>query len=58
MATLIIKDKHSGKLVLPHYVLINDQVVGMMKVEASVTLFLTMNTMIKLKVYGCKHHDA
>ena len=38
MATLIIKDRHSGKLVLPHYLLINDQVVGVMKGEARVTV--------------------
>lgn len=38
MATLIIKDKHSGKLALPHYLLINDQLVGVMKGEARVTV--------------------
>ena len=38
MATLIIKDRHSGKLALPHYLLINDNVVGVMKGEARVTV--------------------
>ena len=38
MATQIIKDRHSGKLALPHYLLINDQVVGVMKGEARVTV--------------------
>ncbi|MGM9789687.1 MAG: hypothetical protein ACI3Y9_05200 [Candidatus Cryptobacteroides sp.] len=38
MATLIIKDRHSGKLALPHYLLINDQIVGVMKGEARVTV--------------------
>ena len=38
MATLIIKDRHSGKLALPHYLLINDQIVGVMKGETRVTV--------------------
>ena len=38
MPTLIIKDKHSGKLTLPHYLLINDRIVGLMKGEARVTV--------------------
>ena len=38
MATLIIKDRHSGKLALPHYLLINDQIVGVMNGEARVTV--------------------
>ena len=38
MPTLIIKDKNSGKLTLPHYLLINDRIVGLMKGEARVTV--------------------
>ena len=38
MPTLIIKDKPSGKLTLPHYLLINDRIVGLMKGEARVTV--------------------
>ena len=38
MATLIIKDRHSSKLALPHYLLINDRIVGVMKGEARVTV--------------------
>ena len=38
MPTLIIKDKHSGKLTLPHYILINNRIVGLMKGEARVTV--------------------
>ena len=35
---LIIKDRHSGRLALPHYLLINDQVVGLMKGEARIAV--------------------
>ena len=38
MATQIIKDRHSGKLALPYYLLINDQIVGVMNGEARVTV--------------------
>ncbi|MGN0202883.1 MAG: hypothetical protein ACI399_08285 [Candidatus Cryptobacteroides sp.] len=38
MATLIIKDKHKGRMALPHYLLINDRIVGLMKGEARINV--------------------